>query len=90
MADGLGLDAWWDEPDYKTRNTFHLRGLFILRKLLKHDGAKFAEVMADLYHDDAPDPQDIGTFEWQIILAYMGASPEEIKDIQQRMGRDRG
>ena len=55
MADGLGLDAWWDEPDYKTRNTFHLRGLFILRKLLKHDGAKFAEVMADLYHDDAPD-----------------------------------
>ena len=46
--------------------------------------------MADLYHDDAPDPQDIGTFEWQIILAYMGASPEEIKDVQLRMGRDRG
>ncbi len=26
---GLGPDAWWDEPAYKTCNTFHLRGLFI-------------------------------------------------------------
>jgi hypothetical protein len=26
---GIGLDAWWNEPAYKTCNTFHLRGLFI-------------------------------------------------------------
>ena len=33
MAAGLNLDPWWDEPAYKTCNTFRLRGLFILRKL---------------------------------------------------------
>jgi hypothetical protein len=33
------------------------------------------------------DPQDITKFEWQTILAYMGANPEEIKDVQMRMGR---
>ena len=87
MADGLGLDPWWDEPDYKTCNTFHLRGLFILRKLREHDPTKFHDVMADLYRDDQPDPQDIGTFEWQTILAFMGASDEEVKDVQKRMGR---
>jgi hypothetical protein len=26
---GLGLDAWWDAPEYNTCNTFHLRGPFI-------------------------------------------------------------
>jgi hypothetical protein len=81
------LDYWWDEPIYKTCNTFHLRRLFIFDKLMKHDGAKFVEVMADLYRDDAPDPQEITTFEWQTILAYMGATETEIPDVQQRMGR---
>ena len=87
VAVSLNLAPWWDEPDYKTCNTFHLRGLFILRKLREHDPTKFHDVMADLYRDDQPDPQDIGTFEWQTILAFMGASEEEIKDVQLRMGR---
>ena len=43
--------------------------------------------MTDLYRDDQPDPQDIGAFEWPTILAFMGASEEEIKDVQKRMGR---
>ena len=76
-----------DERAYKACNTFHLRGLFSLRKLREHDSTKFHDVMTDLYRDDQPDPQDIGTFEWQTILAYMGASEEEIKDVQKRMGR---
>jgi hypothetical protein len=71
---GLNLDAWWDEPEYKKGNTFHLRGLFILRKLREHDPARLQDVLADLYRDDMPDPQDIGAFEWQTILAYMGAN----------------
>ena len=83
----LGLDAWWGEPEYKRCNTLRLRGLFILRKLREHDPAKFHDVMTDLYRDDQPDPEDIGTFEWQTILAFMGASEEEIKDVQLRMGR---
>ena len=74
---GLGLDAWWDEPEYKPCNTLRLRGLFILRKLREHDSTKFHDVMTDLYRDDQPDPQDIGTFEWQTILAFIGASEEE-------------
>jgi hypothetical protein len=87
MNEGLGLDAWWDEPAYKPCNTLHLRGLFIFRKLREHDPAKFQDVMTDLYRDDHPDPQDIGRFEWQTILAYMGASEDEITDVQTRMGR---
>ena len=83
----LGLDAWWDEPDYKPCNTVRLRGLFILRKLREHDPARLQDVLADLYRDDQPDPQDIGRFEWQTILAFMGASEEEIKDVCLRMGQ---
>ena len=77
-----------NEPYYKaTKGSFFSKGAFILRKLLKHDGAKFVEVMADLYHDAVPDPQDITRFEWETILRYLGASPDEIKDVQLRMGR---
>lgn len=61
--------------------------MFILQKLRKHDPAKLQYVLTDLYRDDQPDPQDIGKFEWRTILAYMGASDEEIKDVQMRMGR---
>jgi hypothetical protein len=85
----LGLDAWWDEPRYKTCNTFHLRGLFIFDKLREHDPSKFQDVLTDLYRDDQPDPEDIGKFEWQTILAYMGAGEDEIADVQRRMGRPR-
>ena len=84
---GIGLDAWWNDPAYKTCNTFHLRGLFIHEHLKQHDAARFAELLSDLYPDDRPDPQDIGKFEWQSILAYMGANDEEIRDVQKRMGR---
>ena len=83
----LNLDAWWDEPEYKPCNTFRLRGLFILRKLRDNDPARLQDVLADLYRDDQPDPQDIGRFEWQTILAYMGASEDEITDVQTRMER---
>jgi hypothetical protein len=83
----LGLDTWWPEPEYKTCNTFHLRGGFIFNKLRQHDAARFAELLRDLYRDDVPDPQDIGKFEWQTILAYMGANDEEVRDVQKRMGQ---
>jgi len=84
---GLGLDAWWDEPAYKTCNTLRLRGLFIFRKLREHDPARLRDVLAELYRDDQPEPEDMGTFKWQTILAYMGASEDEIADVQTFMGR---
>jgi len=34
----------------------------------------------------APAAQDIGRFERQILLAYMGASDVELADVQERMG----
>lgn len=40
MPDGLGLNAWWDEPAYKRCDSFSRRGAFILHKLLKCDPAK--------------------------------------------------
>ena len=89
MSDGLGLDAWWGEPEYKPCNTLHRRGTFIFRKLREHDAAKLQAVMDDLYPAQQPRPEDIGTFEWRVILASLGASDEEIKDVQVRMGRVR-
>ena len=45
MSDGLGLDAWWDEPAYKAaQGTFTERGAFILAKLEAHDAAKLKDV----------------------------------------------
>ena len=87
MAEGLGLDTWWKEPRYQACNTLYLRGRFIFDKLREHAAAKFEAVMTDLYGDERPDPQDIGQFEWQTILAYLGATEDEIADVQMRMGR---
>lgn len=43
--------------------------------------------MLDPYRDAQPDPMDITKFQWATILAFMGASDEEIRDVQMRMGR---
>jgi hypothetical protein len=67
--------------------TFSERGAFILGKLLEHDAARLKDVLADLYRDGRPDPMDITRFQWQTVLAYMGASEEEISDVQKRMER---
>lgn len=83
----LNLDAWWDEPAYKAAmGTFSERGAFILAKLQAHDAAKLKDALGDLYRGELPDPTDITKFEWQTILAYMGASQDEITDVQTRMG----
>jgi hypothetical protein len=87
MADGIGLAAWWDEPEYKVCGTFKARGYFILGKLYELDGTRIHTVTVNLYRHEEKDPQDITKVEWQTILAYMGASPEEIKDVQVKMGR---
>ncbi len=61
--------------------------VLILAKLREHDAEKLRDVLADLYRDLQPDPQDITRFQWQVILRYMGATDEEITDVQRRMGR---
>lgn len=87
QSHGLSVDAWWDEPEYqKARDTFSQRGSFVLQKLSEHDPFRFKQVMDDLYRDEPPDPMDITKFQWATILAFMGASEEEIKDVQLRMG----
>jgi hypothetical protein len=30
---------------------------------------------------------DVTTHEWALILSHLGASPEEVSDVQKRMGR---
>lgn len=55
MAEDLGLDAWWDEFEYRRCSaTLDLRGEFILRKLREHDAAKLQIVLHDLF----PEEQD--------------------------------
>ena len=79
MPNGLNRDAWFDEPAYQaSRETFSEHGTFILAKLQAHDPAKLKDVLADVHRDEVPDPMDITKFEWETILRYMGASPEEV------------
>jgi len=84
---GLGLGAWWGEPEYKVCGTFRARGYFILHKLQELDAAKFLTVTVNLYHEQEKEPQDITKGEWKVILEHMGASPNEIKDVQVKMGK---
>jgi hypothetical protein len=86
----LGLDAWWDEPHYKQSYTADLRGEFILAKLLQRDPPKLRAMMASLYADGEPLPENITAAEWTTILNAMGASPDEIADVRARMGREAG
>ena len=87
-AAGLGLDVWWDEPAYKAaQGTFTERGAFILGKLEAHDAAKLKDVLADVYRDAVPDPADMTKFEWEVILRFLGAHPDETQAVQRRMGR---
>jgi hypothetical protein len=84
----LDVDSWWDEPEYKEASRSLLTtGAFILDKLKQRDAVRFNDVIADLYRDQVPEPWDITKFEWHTILAYIGASEGEIKDVQLRMGR---
>ena len=59
----------------------------MLHKLLKCDPAKFVYIVSNLYRAEAKDPQDITLHEWQMFLKHMGATDEEIRDVQMRMGR---
>ena len=75
MSDGLGLDAWWDEPTYHAaRGSFSTKGAFILAKLEAHDPTRLKDVLADVYRDAVPDPADMTRFEWEVILRFLGAS----------------
>ena len=84
---GLDLDAWWSEPEYKVCGTFRTRGYFILRKLHELEPARLNTVMTTLYHEQEKEPQDITKSDWKVILEHMGASPEEIKNVQVKMGK---
>jgi hypothetical protein len=82
----LGLDGWWDDPAYTQCDTVSLRAEFILAKLMQRDAEKFRAMMADLYRKLGPMPGHMTAFEWQTILAYMGATPAEIAEVLTRMG----
>ena len=83
----LGLAGWWNEPDYRHCYTANLRGEFILSKLLQRDAPRLHALMASLYADGEPLPENISAAEWATILTAMGASPDEIAEVQARMGR---
>jgi hypothetical protein len=65
------------------------RGSLILRKLHQLDSAKIHTVTVDLYHEQEKEPQAITKVEWKVIMEYMGASPEETKDVHVKMGKRR-
>jgi len=83
----LNLGTWWGEPEYRVCGTFQTRGYFILRKLHELDPARLLTVTAKLYHEHEKEPQDITKIEWKVILEHMGASREEIRDVQVKMGK---
>jgi hypothetical protein len=92
-APGLGLHALWEERDYKGCGaSMECRGRFILGKLFDRDTRRFQAAWLAAFATRVLGPPEIRTDEitkaqWQVILSHMGASPEEIADVQTRMGR---
>ena len=88
----LGLDSWWHDPDYKACRTLEGRGRFIIMKLVQLDTQKLQAAWFKAFPGqtifEPARAVDLTKAQWQTILESMGgASPEEIRDVQQRMGR---
>jgi hypothetical protein len=91
-ARGLGLSALWDERDYKACGaSIECRGRFILGKLFDRDTPLLKTAWLAAFGTRVLGPPEIRTDEitktqWQVILSHMGASADEITDVQARMG----
>lgn len=90
---GLGLSALWEERDYKACGaSMECRGRFILGKLFDRNTRMLTAAWLAVFGTRVLGPPEIRTDEitkaqWQMILSHMGASPDEIADVQTRMGR---
>ena len=90
---GLGLRALWEERDYKACGaSMECRGRFILGKLFDRDTRMLKVAWLAAFGTRVLGPPEIRTDEitksqWQVLLSHMGASPEEIADVQTRMSR---
>lgn len=90
---GLGLRALWEERDYKACGaSMECRGRFILGKLFDRDTRMLKVAWLAAFGTRVLGPPEIRTAEitksqWQVLLSHMGASPDEIVDVQTRMSR---
>ncbi len=90
---GLGLRALWEERDYKACGaSMECRGRFILGKLFDRDTRMLKVAWLAAFGTRVLGPPEIRTAEitksqWEVLLSHMGASPEEIADVQTRMSR---
>jgi hypothetical protein len=90
---GLGLRALWEERDYKACGaSLECRGRFILGKLFDRDTRMLKVAWLAAFGTRVLGPPEIRTAEitksqWQVLLSHMGASPDEIADVQTRMSR---
>jgi len=90
---GLGLRALWEERDYKACGaSMECRGRFILGKLFDRDTRMLKVAWLAAFGTRVLGPPEIRTAEitksqWQVLLSHMGASPDEIADVQTRMSR---
>ena len=90
---GLGLRALWEERDYKACGaSMECRGRFILGKLFDRDTQMLKVAWLAAFGTRVLGPPEIRTAEitksqWQVLLSHMGASPDEIADVQIRMSR---
>lgn len=90
---GLGLRALWEERDYKACGaSIECRGRFILGKLFDRDTRMLKVAWLAAFGTRVLGPPEIRTAEitksqWQVLLSHMGASPDEIADVQTRMSR---
>jgi len=90
---GLGLRALWEERDYKACGaSMECRGRFILGKLFDRDTQMLKVAWLAAFGTRVLGPPEIRTAEitksqWQVLLSHMGASPDEIADVQTRMTR---
>lgn len=83
------MDDWpgllWDELGYRrAQGSFSDKGKFIVGKLEDHDAAKLKDVFGRPVPGRGARPDGHHPV---VILRFMGADAEEIRDVQTRMGR---
>jgi hypothetical protein len=83
---GIGSEGWWSTPEWLACQTPALRARFVLTELLKRDTQKLRAVTWEIFKAEQVEPADITRDQWQRMLAAMGATPGEVRDILWRLG----
>ena len=86
LQSGLGISRWWEDPVYLAQHTLNDRGRYILTKLYQLDPARLRSASVKMYGRRQLEPEEIQAHEWQELLASLGATRVEVREVVQKLG----